>query len=199
MQCIHAAAVPRRCSNHGGRIMRRTTRIALAIGLLAAGCAVQARDGFQTMDFRDWRYMMKDAHAAYEREDYDRAFKLYARNACLGDKSSQFALGTMFLMGQGTPPDGMRAYAWYKVAAESGELDYVKALGRIEPLIPAEHRQASDALADEYIARFGSKATNVSCQRRAEAGTRISELECKPPIDPRTAKIEVRICDVPAG
>ncbi len=179
--------------------MRRTNRIALAAVLLATAFAAQARDGFQTMDFRDWRFMMKDAHAAYEREDYDKAFKLYARNACLGDKSSQFALGTMFLMGQGTQPDGMRAYAWYKVAAESGELDYVKAVRRIEPLIPAEHRQASDALAADYVERFGSKATNVSCQRRAEAGTKIAELECKPPIDPRTAKIQVRICDIPAG
>lgn len=179
--------------------MRHATRIALATGLLAVAFAAHADDGFQTMDFRDWRYMMKDAHAAYEREDYDKAFKLYARNACLGDKSSQFALGTMFLMGQGTQPDGMRAYAWYKVAAESGELDYLKAVDRIVPLIPAEHRQASDALAAEYVERFGSKATNVSCQRRAEAGTRISELECKPPIDPRTAKIRVRICEVPAG
>lgn len=179
--------------------MRHATRIALAAGLLGLACAAHADDGFQTMDFRDWRYMMKDAHAAYEREDYDRAFKLYVRNACLGDKSSQFALGTMFLLGQGTPPDGMRAYAWYKVAAESGEADYVKAVQRIEPLIPAEHRQASADLAADYLQRFGSKATTVSCQRRAEAGTRIAELECKPPIDPRTAKIRVRVCEVPAG
>ncbi|MCE3003298.1 MAG: hypothetical protein LW860_11475 [Xanthomonadaceae bacterium] len=179
--------------------MRCIARYTLAAALLAALSPAVARDGWQTMDFRDWRYMMKDAHAAYEREDYDKAFKLYARNACLGDKSSQFALGTMFLMGQGTAPDGMRAYAWYKVAAESGELDYVKALRRIEPLIPAEHRAASDELAADYVARFGSKATNVSCQRRAEAGTKIAELECKPPIDPRTAKIEVRICELPAA
>lgn len=179
--------------------MRRFARFTLAAALAAAAFAANARDGWQTMDFRDWRYMMKDAHAAYEREDYERAFKLYARNACLGDKSSQFALGTMFLMGQGTQPDGMRAYAWYKVAAESNDPDYIKALKRIEPLIPAEHRAASDELAADYVARFGAKATNVSCQRRAEAGTRISELECKPPIDPRTAKIEVRVCEVPAG
>ncbi len=179
--------------------MRRTLKTALALALLTAGGLASAREGFQTMDFRDWRYMLKDAHAAYEREDYDKAFKLYSRNACLGDKSSQFALGTMYLLGQGTQPDGMRAYAWYKVAAESGDLDYTKALKRIEPLIPAEHRGASDDLAADYLSRFGAKATNVSCQRRAEAGTRISELECKPPIDPRTAKIEVRICELPAG
>jgi hypothetical protein len=102
-------------------------------------------------------------------------------------------------MGQGTPPDGMRAYAWYTVAAESNEPDYVRALERIKPLIPAEHKAASDQLAADYLARFGSKATNVFCQRRAEAGSRISELECKPPIDPRTAKVEVRLCEVPAG
>lgn len=179
--------------------MQFVIRFALAAGLVAALAGVaNARDGWQTMDFRDWRYMMKDAHAAYEREDYGRAFGPYARNACLGDKSSQFALGTMFLLGQGTPPDGMRAFAWYTVAAESRDPAYVKALRRIEPLIPAEYRSASADLAADYVARFGSKATGVFCERRAEAGTRIAELECKPPIDPNTAKVEVRICDVPA-
>lgn len=179
--------------------MRRIARFALVAALAAAAVPAVARDGWQTMDFRDWRDMIKEAHAAYEREDYDKAFGLYARNACLGDKSSQFALGTMFLMGQGTQPDGMRAFAWYKVASESGELDYVKAFNRVDSLIPAEHRAASEELAADYVARFGSRATNVSCQRRAEAGTKISELECKPPIDPRTAKIEVRVCEVPTG
>jgi TPR repeat protein len=179
--------------------MRRYARFALAAALVATAVPALARDGWQTMDFRDWRDMMKEAHAAYEREDYDKAFGLYARNACLGDKPSQFALGTMFLMGQGTQPDGMRAYAWYKVAAESGERDYVKAFKRVDSLVPAEHREASARLGDDYLARFGSKATDVSCQRRAEAGTKISELECKPPIDPRTAKIRVRMCEVPTG
>jgi hypothetical protein len=178
--------------------MQRTIRTILAVALLAAaGVASAGREGFETIDFRDWRYMIKDAHAAYEREDYDKAFQLYTRNACLGDKSSQFALGTMYLMGQGTAADGMRAYAWYKVAAESGERDYVKALERIEPLIPAAHRAESEQLGADYVAQYGASATGVGCQRRAETGTRISRLECKPPIDPRTAKIEVRICPLP--
>jgi hypothetical protein len=94
----------------------------------------------------------------------------YRRNACTGDKSSQFALGSMYLYGEGTTADGLKAYAWLASAAEAREPQYRNALENLEKAIPAEH-----------------------CAMRAEAGTKISKLECKPPIDPRTGYVEVSI------
>lgn len=151
--------------------------------------------GFERMKFQEYRLLLRDGHRAYEREDYDTALGLYQRNACMGDKSSQFALGSMYLMGQGTAPDGLKAYAWYVVAAESGQGDYKRARDRLAGLIPAEHKGAADELAKSYIAQFGMKATGMFCQDRAEAGTKISRLECKPPIDRVTGSIEVKACE----
>jgi hypothetical protein len=167
---------------------------ALVLFAIAAG-TVFAKDGFETMRFLDWRLMIKEAHLANERDNKPRAFELYQRNACAGDKNSQFALGTLYLMGEGTAPDGMQAYAWYRVAAESGEPDYRKAVQNVEALIPGQHRAAADALARDYIARYGSAATGVTCEKRAEPGTRITRLECTPNIEARTSYVEAKLCE----
>ncbi len=168
---------------------------------IVLGSTLMARDanalapGFERMKFQEYRLLLRDGHRAYEREDYDAALPLYQRNACMGDKSSQFALGSMYLFGQGTQPDGMKAYAWYVVAAESGKGDYKRARDRVAGLIPAEHKQAAEQLAKTYLDQFGMKATGMYCQDRAEAGTKISQLECKPPIDRITGTIEVKACE----
>lgn len=172
-------------------MIRRIATAATVALALATGVAT-ARQGWQTMDFQDWRMMIRDAHAAYEREDYGKAAERYDVTACLGDKNSQFALGTMYLMGDGVPADGIKAYAWYRVAAETREPDYLKAAERLAAMIPAEHRPLADETAAKFLAEYGQRATGVFCERRAEAGTKISRLECKPPIDPRTGKVEVK-------
>lgn len=174
--------------------------LAFAIAVLVAGLAPLHDAGaldekFERIKYQDYRLLLRDGHRAYEREDYATAFRQYTHNACLGDKSSQFALGSMYLMGEGIPPDGMKAYAWYVVAAESGERDYVRARDKIEKLIPAQHRDAAKQLAREYLDAYGSKATGMFCESRAEAGTKIARLECKPPIDRVSGTIEVRKCD----
>jgi TPR repeat protein len=177
-------------------------RILLAASIAAtglAGSAIADQD-WQTMDFQDWRLMLRDAHAAYEREDYEKAAERYVVTACMGDKNSQFALGSMYLMGHGVPADALKAYAWYKVASESREPDYLRAYERLDKVIPAEHRATAEAMAAQYLTDFGERATGVNCERRAEAGTKISRLECKPPIDPRTGKIEVKaVCLADGG
>lgn len=160
----------------------------------AAGSATALDQGFERMKFQDWRIMVKNAHLEHTRGNMERAFELYTRSACAGDKGSQFALGTMYLMGEGTAADGLRAYAWYKSAAESRESDYVKAFQKVDQLIPSEHRANADALAQATIDAYGLHATRLHCAKRAEAGTKIARLECKPSIDPRTSYVEVKMC-----
>ena len=176
-------------------MQRLYIRAAAALFLLVLGAgSVVARDGFERMRFYDWRIMLKDAHLANERDDKAQAFALYQRAACAGDKNSQFALGTLYLMGEGTAPDGLQAYAWYRVAAESGEPDYAKAVAKVDALIPEPHRAAAEALAGDYLANYGSAATGVNCVKRAEPGTRITRLECSPNIESRTSYVEVKLC-----
>jgi TPR repeat protein len=167
----------------------------LALLLAASGVAHAAREGFERMRFQDWRLMIKEAHLAFERGNKERAFELYTRNACAGDKHSQFALGTMYLLGDGTAPNALEAYAWYKVAAESGDKDYKQSLAKLDALIPAQHRAAADQLSAAYLEAYGERATNVACRQHAEPGTRITELECHPPIDAQTSFIEAKMCE----
>lgn len=175
--------------------MRRSLKILVAATLVAVSTgALAVQPGFEKMRYQDWRIMIKEAHLAYERGKFDRAVELYTRNACAGDKSSQFALGTMYLLGEGTKPDALRALAWYASAAETKYADYVKARDKLDGMIPAEHRAAADAMKQQTIAEYGKDATHVFCKLRAEVGTKIAALECKPPIDARTSFVEAKMC-----
>ncbi len=167
---------------------------AIAMGL-GASAAMATDDAFERMTYNEFRLMLRDAHLAYQKNDYDRAFGLYRRNACTGDKSSQFALGSMYLYGEGTTADGLKAYAWLASAAEAREPQYRNAFEKLEKEIPAEHLDAAKNAAARVVEHYGMNATNVNCAMRAEAGTKISKLECKPPIDPRTGYVEVKRCD----
>ena len=174
--------------------MARITMLAIALAV-AAGSVSATDDAFERMTYNEFRYMLRDAHLAYQRDDHARAFELYQRNACSGDKDSQFALGSMYLYGQGTAPDGLKAYAWLATAAEARELNYQKVFAQVRDVVPTEHRAAAERAADELRARYGMTAANVQCAMRAEAGTKIAKLECKPPIDVRTGYVEVRRCE----
>src|SRR3982750_742103 len=136
--------------------MHRPTQALLAAALIAVSSAALAvQPGFEKMRFQDWRIMIKEAHLAYERGKFEHALDLYTRNACAGDKSSQFALGTMYLLGEGTQPDALRALAWYASASESNYADYVKAHDKLDGMIPPEHRAAADAMQKKVLAEYG--------------------------------------------
>jgi len=176
--------------------MRKTGWAFVALGLgLAAGTALATDDAFERMTYNEFRLMLRDGHLAYQRDDHERAFELYSRNACTGDKGSQFALASMYLFGEGTAADGMKAYAWLASAAEAREPRYQNEFEKLDKVIPAEHRAGARRAAAEVLSRYGMHATNVSCSMRAEAGTRIANLDCKPPIDPRNGYVEVKRCD----
>lgn len=178
--------------------MRISTKAAFAgaLALATASTAVLATaDGFKRMTYRDYRYQLRDAHLAYEKKDFEKAFALYTANACAGEKSSQFALASMYLNGEGTQADGMKAYGWLTSAAEAREPEYRKMQAALEKALPAEHRAAAEAYAKDLIARYGAKATNVSCQMRATLGTNIERLECAPPVDARTGYVEIKLCE----
>jgi len=171
---------------------------ALVFAVAAMGVAASAMatdDDFERMTYNEYVLMLRDGHLAYQRGDHARAFDIYTRNACTGDKNSQFALGSMYLYGEGTAADGLKAYAWLASAADAEEPRYRNLFRKMEQAIPPEHRAAAEAAAKAVRASYGERATRVSCAMRAEAGTKISELECKPVVDGRTGYVEVKRCD----
>ena len=178
------------------RFLNRCVLAALATGLFAGG-AIATDAAFERMTYNEFRLMLRDAHMAYQKNEHERAFGLYVRNACTGDKNSQFALGSMYLLGEGTRADGLKAYAWLASAAEAREPRYQHEFEKLDKVIPAEHRDAAKRAAADVIGRYGMNATNVYCAMRAEAGTKIAALDCKPPVDPRTGYVEVKRCESP--
>jgi TPR repeat protein len=65
----------------------------------------------------DW----EDGYAAYERQDYKTAVKLWRKVADTGDSSGQSILGAMYAQGQGVPQDYVESIKWYRLAAAQGE------------------------------------------------------------------------------
>lgn len=63
---------------------------------------------------------LDSAQAAYQRKDYDLAFKEFQALAEQGDSSAQSSLGVMYELGRGTPKDVDKAVYWYTRSAEQG-------------------------------------------------------------------------------
>src|SRR5262249_23908301 len=61
-----------------------------------------------------------DLKAAFERKDYDEAFKTAAPLAAGGDKDAQFAVGYFYDRGLGIEKSDEQAAVWYRKAAEQG-------------------------------------------------------------------------------
>ena len=71
----------------------------------------------------------KDGKAAYNKDDYATALKLYRPLADRGNAKAQFSLGVMYYSGQGVPEDYAQAVIWYRKAADQGNADAQYNLG----------------------------------------------------------------------
>jgi TPR repeat protein len=63
---------------------------------------------------------LEDADAAYGKNDYATAFRLFRLLADQGDATTQTRLGQMYEAGQSVPEDYAEAVAWYRRAANQG-------------------------------------------------------------------------------
>jgi TPR repeat protein len=60
------------------------------------------------------------AGAAYQKGDFEAAFKDYRALAELGQPTAQFNVAVMYARGEGTRQSEIYAYAWASLAAENG-------------------------------------------------------------------------------
>ncbi len=67
---------------------------------------------------------LEDARAAYQKQDYATALRLFRPLADQGDAEAQSMLGLMYDVGRGVPHDHAQALKWYRLAADQG---YAKA------------------------------------------------------------------------
>ena len=85
------------------------------------------------------------AQLAYEKGDYQRAFKDYRDLAELGQPQAQYDLAIMYAKGQGVRQSELNAYAWATLAAESGHAAGRALAEELRPgLAPGSEKIAQD-------------------------------------------------------
>src|SRR6266513_2651965 len=88
------------------------------------------------------------AQLAYQKGDYERAFKDYRELAELGQPQAQYNLAVMYAKGQGVRQSELNAYAWASLAAESGEPRGKTLADELRPgLAPGSEKIAQDVSA----------------------------------------------------
>ena len=90
------------------------------------------------------------AQLAYQKADYEGAFKDYRELAELGQPVAQYNLAIMYAKGQGVRQSELNAYAWASLAAEG---DYGPARALAEKLRP-ELAPGSEKIAEDIRAPY---------------------------------------------
>jgi uncharacterized protein len=73
----------------------------------------------------------QDPWAAWKAKDFETALTGFKVLAEKGDVKAQERLGWMFKAGEGTPKDDVQALAWFRKAADQGNIPSQTELGRI--------------------------------------------------------------------
>ena len=90
------------------------------------------------------------AQLAYEKGDYERAFKDYRDLAELGQPLAQFNLAVMYARGLGTRQSDLYAYAWATLAAENGSAPGKSLADKLRPRLAPGSEQIADDIARPY-------------------------------------------------
>ena len=85
------------------------------IATLMVGLALMAANGASAGPF-------EDGEAAYQRDDYATALRLWKPLADKGEAKAQYSLGLMYYVGLGGVEDEKEAARWYQLAAEQGHM-----------------------------------------------------------------------------
>ena len=90
--------------------------------------------------------------------DYGRALLIYEKELTpLGDKYAQYMVGFMHLAGKGVAENPSEALAWYRLAAERGEVPFVKARDALRASLEPADLERSDARFAELWQRYGDR------------------------------------------
>ena len=88
---------------------------------------------------------LEDANAAYVKQDYATALRLFRPLADQGDAEAQSMLGLMYDVGRGVPHDYAQAVKWYRLAADQDNARAQFMLGGMYDVgqgVPQDYAQA---------------------------------------------------------
>ena len=169
--------------------IRRVLRL-IALAALAASTAAHALDNFDQMSPDAYSEVLDKASEAYAKKHYDEAFPLVKQAACAGDKTSQWSLGQMYLLGQGVKPDEATGYSWLSVAAEFRPSPFSTSLAKIEESVNPKALTELKSHSDAFVENYGLAATRMSCRQSASRGGHIlNYVTCQPDRVGRTVLI----------
>lgn len=133
--------------------VRAVTRVLRKLGLLATlfflqmpTAGAQSTISFPEMpaDARTAR-VQNQAEEVFSRGDYERAYFIYRNELTpIGDKYGQYMVGYMHLTGKGAEQDVVAASAWYALAAERGNRQFVKVRDELYGSLNPRQRLESD-------------------------------------------------------
>lgn len=128
--------------------------IAAAVALLwiaSATALAQSTEPYPAgvIDARTLRVQEK-VEALFEAGDYERAMFIYKHElAPLGDKYAQYMIGYMYLTGAGVDEDPVTASAWYRLAAERANPEFMAVRDQLlDSLSDTQKRRSDEAFID---------------------------------------------------
>lgn len=102
--------------------------------------------------------LKRDADRAYDRGDYDRAYRILSKSlSWRGDKYAQYLLGVMHLNGQGVPRDPALGVAWLRLATERNNARLVAAYKDAAATLDDAQLARSDLLFEELKDEYGDR------------------------------------------
>ena len=91
-----------------------------------------------------------DAIQAYDGGDYATAFAESLAAAKRGDAEAQYMAGFLYMRGQGTRRDSLRAYQWFALAARQGDEFATDALTELTARLSAEQISQAETWARDW-------------------------------------------------
>jgi hypothetical protein len=133
--------------------------VLVSLPLTAAGYAQNTGQAFPAEpDSRFVADLKRDADRAYDRGDFERAYRILSKSlSWRGDKYSQYLLGVMHLNGKGVARDPALGVAWLRLATERKHPKLLAAYKAADATLSHEQRARSQLLFDELENDFGDR------------------------------------------
>ena len=124
------------------------TRIAVVAMLLTVSMAAFSQDSFPGgPPNRSVLKSQEKADSYFAKGEFGKAMSIYRDDlASVGDKYSQYMIGYMYLAGKGVQEDAIVASAWYRLAAQRENAQYVRICDGLLALFNDEQLSRSDQL-----------------------------------------------------
>ncbi|WP_109125508.1 SEL1-like repeat protein [Dyella sp. C11] len=117
-------------------------------------------------DARPGEYFFYLGALANQKRDYEHAIAMYKVAASWAYKPAEYNLGVMYLNGLGSPVDLPRAMAWFALAAERNETQYVYAKQLLYAHLTPDQFNEANVIWRELLPTYGDKVALARAKAR---------------------------------